>query len=244
MGWLSWKLLRFPCWFYFFSDLNMTFKFHADNTIPSGDWIWVFASNEAGKHGKGQARIARVNFRAEFGVGRGPTGHAYAIATQDRHLELLSLAVIEISIGDFLSYARIHSELNFFETRVACKGSSAGTNGSGEVGYSDDQIGPLFARAPENCSIVCLTRFWSRPTKRSGAGWWRIKWRLQQLCRNVAAVGRPRSPVLSGCHPSIASLVNQIVMSPRRRNASLYSGQLVTLYLGLVNLWRRVSLCL
>ena len=81
----------------------MTFKFHANNTIPSGDWIWVFASNEAGKHGKGQARIARVNFRAEFGVGRGPTGHAYAIATQDRHLELLPLAAIENSIGDFLS---------------------------------------------------------------------------------------------------------------------------------------------
>jgi hypothetical protein len=121
-----------------FSDLNMTFKFHAENAIPSGDWIWVFASNEAGKHAKGQARIARVNFRAEFGVGRGPTGHAYAIATQDRHLELLSLAAIEHSIGDFLSYARIHSELNFFVTRVACKGSSAGANGSGEGGYSDD----------------------------------------------------------------------------------------------------------
>lgn len=43
---------------------------------------------------------------------------------------------------------------------------------------------------------------------------------------------------------SIASFVNQIVMSPRQRNASLYSGQLVTLYLGLVNLWRRPSLCL
>ncbi len=147
------ELLRFPCWFYFFSDLNMTFKFHADNTIPSGDWIWVFASNEAGKHGKGQARIARVNFRAEFGVGRGPTGHAYAIATHDRHLELLPLAAIENSIGDFLSYARIHSELNFFVTRVACKGSSGGANGSSEVGYSNDQIGPLFARAPENCSL-------------------------------------------------------------------------------------------
>jgi hypothetical protein len=33
-------------------------------------------------------------------------------------------------------------------------------------------------------------------------------------------------------------------MSPRWRNASLYSGQLVTLYFGLVNLWRRLSLCL
>ena len=42
------------------------------------------------------------------------------------------------------------------------------------------------------------------------------------------------------------SSVNQIVMSPRRRNASLYSGQLVTLYLGLglVNLWLRLWLCL
>ena len=34
------------------------------------------------------------------------------------------------------------------------------------------------------------------------------------------------------------------VKSPRWRKASLYSGQLVTLYFGLVNLWRRFSLCL
>ena len=33
-------------------------------------------------------------------------------------------------------------------------------------------------------------------------------------------------------------------MSLRLRKASLYSGQLVTLYFGLVNLWRRFSACL
>ena len=31
--------------------------------------------------------------------------------------------------------------------------------------------------------------------------------------------GGPRAPVLVGCRSSIADLVNQIVMSPRRRNA-------------------------
>ncbi len=45
----------------------MTFKFHADNIIPSGDWVWVFASNEAGKHGKGQARMPGLTFALSTG---------------------------------------------------------------------------------------------------------------------------------------------------------------------------------
>jgi len=48
--------------------------------------------------------------------------------------------------------------------------------------------------------------------------------------------GGPRAPVLVGCRSSIADLVNQIVMSPRRRKASLYSGQWATLYRSFLNL--------
>lgn len=121
----------------------MTFKFHPDNTLPAGDWIFTFGSNEAGKHGKGAERVARVNFRAEYGVGQGPTGHAFALPIRDRHLKMLPLANIEKSVEDFLAYAKLHQELNFFVTHMACA--------AGE--YSDDQIGPLFARAPENCSL-------------------------------------------------------------------------------------------
>lgn len=120
-----------------------TSSFHADNIIPSGDWIWVFGSNEAGRHGKGAARVARVNFRAEYGCGRGPTGHAYAIPTKDKHLASLSLEHIEVSIGEFLKYAAEHPKRHFFVTRIGC----------GLAGYADEQIAPHFVHAPTNCSL-------------------------------------------------------------------------------------------
>lgn len=121
----------------------MTFKFHPNNSVPTGQWIWVFGSNEAGRHGKGAARVARVNFRAEYGTGRGPTGNAYAIPTKDRHLQVLPLASIERSVADFLQYAALNPEKNFFVTAV----------GTEPAGFKDDEIGPLFAKAPENCSL-------------------------------------------------------------------------------------------
>lgn len=122
---------------------HTTHQFHPDNTLPSADWIFVFGSNLAGRHGKGAAKVARTNFRAAYGEGRGPTGHAYAIPTKGKHLEVLDLQSIERSIEDFLLYARLHPELNFFVTRVGC----------GLAGYTDDQIGPMFDQAPGNCSL-------------------------------------------------------------------------------------------
>lgn len=121
----------------------MTFKFHPDNLIPTGDWIFVFGSNEAGRHGKGAAKVARIDFRAEYGVGRGRTGQSYAIPTKDARLNVIPLAQIEASVSEFIDYARSHPDLNFFVTRVGC----------GFAGYKDEQIGPMFARVPENCSL-------------------------------------------------------------------------------------------
>lgn len=121
----------------------MTYQFHRENTHPTGAWIWVFPSNEAGKHTKGLAKMARMNFRAVFGCARGPTGNAYALPTHDRRMQLLPLATIEGNVADFLQYASLHKELNFFVTRIA------GAHGE----YGDDVMGPLFACASENCSL-------------------------------------------------------------------------------------------
>ncbi|MBQ0917021.1 hypothetical protein KBW71_01070 [Hydrogenophaga aromaticivorans] len=119
-------------------------RFHPDNTTPKGDgWIWVFGSNLAGRHGKGAAKVAKVNFGAAYGVGRGRTGLAYAIPTKDAHLQVLSLSNVELTVAEFLRYASTHPELRFFVTRVGC----------GLAGFTDDQIGPLFAVAPMNCSL-------------------------------------------------------------------------------------------
>lgn len=125
-----------------------TFQFHPDNTIPHGDWIWVFGSNTKGIHGKGAAKVAKVNFGAAYGVGRGRTGNAYAIATKDARLATLPLDSIQESVANFLEYAEDNPKLNFFVTRIGCV----------LAGYSDAQIAPMFAGAPGNCSLPDVWR--------------------------------------------------------------------------------------
>lgn len=133
-------------------------RYHPDNSLPpSGlDWIWVFGSNLAGRHGAGAAKVAKVSFSAQFGYGCGPTGRAYAIPTKDANLNVIGLDQIEQSVQDFLLYAKLHPELNFFATRVGC----------GLDGYRDEQIGPMFAGAPENCSLPVE---WKLYTIKTGA---------------------------------------------------------------------------
>lgn len=121
-----------------------TIRFHPDNTTPRGKHaIFVFGSNLAGRHGKGAAKVAHVNFGAVYGVGSGPTGRAYAIPTKGRRLEVLPLDQIEASVCAFLAHADANPETEFFVTRIGC----------GLAGYDDLQIAPLFAAAPQNCSL-------------------------------------------------------------------------------------------
>lgn len=123
--------------------IETTYRFHPDNTLPTGDWIFVFGSNTAGRHGKGAAKVAHKNFRAAYGVGGGPTGQAYAIPTKDRNLNVLPLATIRSAVEGFLEYARIHRGTDFFVTAV----------GTGLAGYTHSEIGPMFSAAPPNCSL-------------------------------------------------------------------------------------------
>ena len=105
--------------------------------------IFVFGSNLAGMHGGGAAALARVARGAEMGVAIGLTGQAYAIPTVDASIEPLPLEDIKSSVAGFLAYADAHPELTFEVTRIGC----------GIAGFTDDQIAPLFAGAPENCSL-------------------------------------------------------------------------------------------
>ncbi len=133
-------------------------RYHPDNSLPpSGpEWVWVFGSNLAGRHGAGAAKVAKVSFSAQFGCGRGPTGRAYAIPTKDANLKVIEIDQIEQSIADFILYAKLHPELSFFVTRVGC----------GLAGYKDEQIASYFINAPENCSLPVQ---WKLYTNRTGA---------------------------------------------------------------------------
>lgn len=105
--------------------------------------IFVFGSNLAGRHGKGAALEARTKYAAEYGVGEGRTGFAYAIPTKDHALRPRSLACIELSVERFIEYACAHPELEFLVARVGC----------GLAGYIDEEISPLFEKAPANCAL-------------------------------------------------------------------------------------------
>jgi len=105
--------------------------------------VFVFGSNLAGRHGKGAALHARKHHGAQYGVGFGVTGNAFAIPTKDRHLRTLALDEIKRYVDIFVGYAGLHPELEFNVTRIGC----------GLAGYTDTDIAPMFKDAPSNCHL-------------------------------------------------------------------------------------------
>jgi len=103
--------------------------------------IFVFGSNLAGIHGAGAARHALEQEGAVWGYGVGPIGNSYAIPTKDYNIHSLSLDLIMIHVQAFISYAELHPELEFKVTRIGC----------GLAGFTNEQIAPMFERAPNNC---------------------------------------------------------------------------------------------
>lgn len=105
--------------------------------------VFVFGSNEAGRHGRGAALYAREHYGAKLGVGVGRTGNSYAIPTKDGDLAVLSLQKIAEYVDGFLLYAEENDHLEFNVTRVGC----------GHAGYTDSDMAPLFFKAPMNCTL-------------------------------------------------------------------------------------------
>lgn len=98
------------------------------------DYVFVFGSNLAGRHGAGAARFARDHCGAVTGVGVGRTGDSYALPTRGSNLEILPLEVIKEFIVDFIEYAKSNPNTKFKLTRIGC----------GLSGYRDSDIIPLF----------------------------------------------------------------------------------------------------
>lgn len=104
--------------------------------------IFVFGSNEAGRHGAGAALHARLFCFAEMGVGFGLTGRSFAIPTKDRTVRnTLPLDKIREYVDAFIEFARSKPNLYFQITPIGC----------GLAGYRQDQIKPLFRGVPDNC---------------------------------------------------------------------------------------------
>jgi hypothetical protein len=110
-----------------------------DKPLP----IFVFGSNEAGRHGKGAALFARQNHGAVYGQAFGLQGNSFAIPTKDRRLSTLPLPQIEAYVKQFKTFADQHPDLHFVVTAIGC----------GLAGYKPDQIAPMFRDAPRNCEL-------------------------------------------------------------------------------------------
>ena len=108
-----------------------------ERSFDSARDIFVFGSNEEGRHYAGAAKFAQDHCGARPGVGVGPTGRSYAIPTMNGWQRLTKEA------QRFIEYAMQHPEESFFATRVGC----------GIAGYQDNEIAPLFVDAPENCLL-------------------------------------------------------------------------------------------
>ena len=112
--------------------------------------VFVFGSNLGGRHGAGSALHARQFYGAEYGVGEGRTGMAYAIPTKDEHLLVLPLETIQSAVDRFKVYARAHPGLTFEIVPIGC----------GLAGYRPNQIGPMFAGVPDNCTLPYAFKAW------------------------------------------------------------------------------------
>lgn len=105
--------------------------------------VFVFGSNLAGRHGKGAALCARNEHGAEYGVGEGRTGNAYAIPTKDEKLQPRTRGEIATSVARFLDYARKHLDTTFNVTPVGC----------GLAGFKPYMIAPFFINHTSNVKL-------------------------------------------------------------------------------------------
>lgn len=121
-------------------------RLHQDGTAPpyTAHDVFVFGSNQQGRHGKGAAYFAFVHFDAEEGKWDGHVGRSYAIPTKYSPRVSMELSEIQPYVTKFIEYARTHRHLRFHVTRVGC----------GLAGYKNSQIAPMFKDAPENCSFA------------------------------------------------------------------------------------------
>jgi hypothetical protein len=80
--------------------------------------IFVFASNEGGKHFGGAAKTAVKNFGAVLFKPEGLQGKSYAIPTMDKNMKTLTPLKIKRYVNTFIEFAKSHPHLTFYLTKI------------------------------------------------------------------------------------------------------------------------------
>jgi hypothetical protein len=113
--------------------------------------VFVFGSNEGGKHSRGAALTAK-QWGARRSVPAGPAGQTYAIPTKPVDVRArLSLRDIAKYVDDFVTYTQHHQLTHFFVTEIGC----------GLAGYRPDDVAPLFAMCADMPNVALPMRFWA-----------------------------------------------------------------------------------
>ena len=117
---------------------------YIDTLLPKQ--IFVFGSNALGYHTGGASGTARKKFGAVWGQAEGLQGQSYAIPV-DYGKNVRNDVEVKAAVDRFIAFAKGHSDLFFFVTRVGC----------GIAGYHDEEMAEFF-KAAINLNNVSLPK--------------------------------------------------------------------------------------
>lgn len=132
-------------------ELNIKIRITPDEIkILKNNEIFVFGSNESGRHGKGAAKTA-LNWGAKWGQSEGLQGKTYGIPTKDAKIKnTLSINNIKTYVDRFIEFAKCNKKYSFMVTEIGC----------GLAGLKPDDIAPLFYEAINVENIFLPYKFW------------------------------------------------------------------------------------
>ena len=117
--------------------------------------IFVFGSNEGGRHGKGAAKQA-LTWGAVWGQAEGLQGRTYGIPSKDKSIRrTLSISEIKPYVDRFIEYAKTRPDLKFMVTEIGC----------GLAGLKPKDVAPLFKDAVGIKNIYLPRRFHNKLVK-------------------------------------------------------------------------------
>ena len=116
--------------------------------LPKNE-IFVFGSNEGGKHLGGAAKFALDNFGAEINNPFGLQGQSFAIPTLDENLDKLDINKIQDYINNFEIIVKQRTDLHFHITPI----------GTGIAGFSFQEMAILFAGFQDYANVSLPKQF-------------------------------------------------------------------------------------
>lgn len=114
--------------------------------------IFVFGSNQSGRHGKGAAKTA-LGWGAKWGQAEGLQGRTYGIPTKNFSIQrTLSIDEIKPYVDRFIKFAKENKNYIFLVTEIGC----------GLAGLNPKDVAPLFKDAIDIENIYLPSKFWHK----------------------------------------------------------------------------------